>query len=190
MTFTTETDLVALDYLPARQPDSKLFRNWEVAGTAHADSYTLVVGRGDSGELRATSRCSTPCQPAERDLQRHHQMRFAVQHRADDLRAAARPSTRSTPGSSTAPRGEGTSPGHERRRSGTVRTRREPAREGGIRTAARRCAGRDALGPRSRRAELLRTLRTTTAPQATFSGKYPRAADRCEERVRRRPTVD
>ena len=44
MTFTTETDLVTLGYLPARQPDTKRFRNWEVAGTAHADSYTLVVG--------------------------------------------------------------------------------------------------------------------------------------------------
>ena len=50
MTFTTETDLIALDYLPARQPDTKRFRDWEVAGTAHADSYTLVVGRDDSGE--------------------------------------------------------------------------------------------------------------------------------------------
>jgi len=49
MTFTTETDLVTLGYLPARQPDTKRFRNWEVAGTAHADSYTLVVGMGDSG---------------------------------------------------------------------------------------------------------------------------------------------
>jgi hypothetical protein len=49
MTFTTETDLTTLGYLAARQPDTKLFRNWEVAGTAHADSYTLVVGMGDSG---------------------------------------------------------------------------------------------------------------------------------------------
>jgi hypothetical protein len=49
MTFTTETDLVMLGYLAARQPDTKLFRNWEVAGTAHADSYTLVVGMADSG---------------------------------------------------------------------------------------------------------------------------------------------
>jgi hypothetical protein len=50
MTFTTETDLVTLGYLPARQPDTKRFRNWEVAGTAHADSYTLVVGMGDDGK--------------------------------------------------------------------------------------------------------------------------------------------
>ena len=50
MTFTTETDLVKLGYLGARQPDTKRFRNWEVAGTAHADSYTLVVGMTDSGK--------------------------------------------------------------------------------------------------------------------------------------------
>lgn len=50
MTFTTETDLITLGYLPARQPDTKRFRNWEVAGTAHADSYTLVVGGPDSGQ--------------------------------------------------------------------------------------------------------------------------------------------
>jgi hypothetical protein len=49
MTFTTETDLVTLGYLPARQPDTKRFRNWEAAGTAHADSYTLVVSRPDTG---------------------------------------------------------------------------------------------------------------------------------------------
>jgi hypothetical protein len=53
MTFTTETDLATLGYLAARQPDTKRFRNWEVAGTAHADSYTLVVGMGDSGQPAA-----------------------------------------------------------------------------------------------------------------------------------------
>jgi hypothetical protein len=50
MTFTTETDLITLGYLPARQPDTKRFRNWEVAGTAHADSYTLNVGMTDEGK--------------------------------------------------------------------------------------------------------------------------------------------
>jgi hypothetical protein len=38
----TETDLVgALDYLPARQPDSERVRLWEVAGTAHADLFQI-----------------------------------------------------------------------------------------------------------------------------------------------------
>jgi hypothetical protein len=38
----TETDLVgALDFLPARQPDSAFLRLWEVAGTAHADLFQI-----------------------------------------------------------------------------------------------------------------------------------------------------
>jgi len=40
--FETETDLgPLLDYGPSRQPDSDGVRTWEVAGTAHADSYTI-----------------------------------------------------------------------------------------------------------------------------------------------------
>jgi hypothetical protein len=50
MTFTTETDLTTLGYLTARQPDTKRFRNWEVAGTSHADTYTLGVGAKDVGQ--------------------------------------------------------------------------------------------------------------------------------------------
>lgn len=53
LTFQTETDLITLGYLPARQPDSRNFRLWEVAGTAHADTYTLVVGFGDKGDTTA-----------------------------------------------------------------------------------------------------------------------------------------
>jgi Alpha/beta hydrolase domain len=49
--FEAETDLMALDYFPARQPDNDKFRLWEVAGTAHADVYTFVVGFIDSGAL-------------------------------------------------------------------------------------------------------------------------------------------
>jgi hypothetical protein len=48
MTFTTETDLITLGYLAARQPDTRRFRNWEVAGTSHADSYTLGVAGQDT----------------------------------------------------------------------------------------------------------------------------------------------
>jgi hypothetical protein len=46
---TTETDLVVLGYRTARQPDTKTFRDWEVAGTSHADSYTLSGGN-DTGD--------------------------------------------------------------------------------------------------------------------------------------------
>jgi hypothetical protein len=51
LTFETETDL-ARGYAAARQPDSRSFRLWEVAGTAHADAYT-TGGFGDTGDGRA-----------------------------------------------------------------------------------------------------------------------------------------
>jgi hypothetical protein len=50
LTFETESDLVLLGYLAARQPDSERFRLWEVAGTSHADTYTVVVGMTDRGD--------------------------------------------------------------------------------------------------------------------------------------------
>jgi hypothetical protein len=48
--FQTETDLLLLGSLADRQPDGPLFRLWEVAGTAHADRYTLQVGFNDLGD--------------------------------------------------------------------------------------------------------------------------------------------
>jgi hypothetical protein len=47
MTFQTETDLTLLGYAGARQEDSDNFRLWEVAGTAHADYYSIISGRND-----------------------------------------------------------------------------------------------------------------------------------------------
>ncbi len=49
LTFETETDLTLLSYFDARQPDSEHFRLWEVAGTAHADTYTVALGFEDLG---------------------------------------------------------------------------------------------------------------------------------------------
>ncbi len=43
--FETETDLVLLGYLAARQPDTDRLVTWEVAGTAHADATILEYGR-------------------------------------------------------------------------------------------------------------------------------------------------
>jgi hypothetical protein len=48
MTFETETDVVFLGFVNARQPDTDKIRTWEVAGTAHGDYYTFVSGRDDS----------------------------------------------------------------------------------------------------------------------------------------------
>jgi hypothetical protein len=52
LNFSTETDLVGrgLGYERARQPDTDLFRGWEVAGTAHADAYNLGIGDSDNGD--------------------------------------------------------------------------------------------------------------------------------------------
>jgi len=42
--FQAETDTRA-----TRQPDSAIFRQWEVAGTSHADIYVLGIGQFDTG---------------------------------------------------------------------------------------------------------------------------------------------
>jgi hypothetical protein len=53
LTFTTETDFAVLGSFSAEQPDSKWFREWQVAGTSHADTYTLTVGTTDAGSAQA-----------------------------------------------------------------------------------------------------------------------------------------
>lgn len=40
----TETDLFGLGFHPARQPDTAKLRTWELAGTSHADQFTLDAG--------------------------------------------------------------------------------------------------------------------------------------------------
>jgi hypothetical protein len=50
LTFQTETDLTFLGYVAARQDDATNFRLWEVAGTAHYDTYGLVTGGTDLGK--------------------------------------------------------------------------------------------------------------------------------------------
>jgi hypothetical protein len=47
--FETETDLTFLGYGRAQQADTDSIRVWEVAGTAHADTYTTGVGSTDLG---------------------------------------------------------------------------------------------------------------------------------------------
>lgn len=52
MSVITETDVVGAilpGYYIARQPDTERLRTWEIAGTAHADAYTIAVGFIDSG---------------------------------------------------------------------------------------------------------------------------------------------
>ncbi len=47
----SETDLIVLAGQRARQPDTDRFRLWEMAGAAHADTYTVSAGRHDDGSL-------------------------------------------------------------------------------------------------------------------------------------------
>src|SRR5262245_29273789 len=49
LTFETETDLLGLGFIRARQPDTAHLHVWEVAGTAHGDLYHLSVGMTDAG---------------------------------------------------------------------------------------------------------------------------------------------
>ncbi|HVC69268.1 MAG TPA: alpha/beta hydrolase domain-containing protein [Acidimicrobiales bacterium] len=47
--FETESDLLGLGYLSARQPPTRYIREWETAGTAHDDTYGLLYARSDAG---------------------------------------------------------------------------------------------------------------------------------------------
>ncbi|MDB5454921.1 MAG: hypothetical protein JWP92_506 [Caulobacter sp.] len=55
LNFITETDLMMkrFGYLPARQPDHDRLRTWEVAGTAHADTYVMKASSIDNGAASA-----------------------------------------------------------------------------------------------------------------------------------------
>jgi hypothetical protein len=57
VTIITETDLFGgrrQGYYDARQPDSQQLRVWEIAGTAHADNYTIQVAPIDTGDAALT----------------------------------------------------------------------------------------------------------------------------------------
>jgi hypothetical protein len=47
----SETDVILLGGGLAKQPDSERIRLWEMAGAAHADTYTVSAGRHDDGTL-------------------------------------------------------------------------------------------------------------------------------------------
>ena len=61
MVVQAEGDVISSN-LGARQPDTPIFREWEIAGTSHADAYT-IVGRASatSGRRAARRRCSGTC---------------------------------------------------------------------------------------------------------------------------------
>ena len=49
----TQTDLIQLGYAPAQQPNTAKIRTWEIAGTAHADAFTVGAAANLLG-------CTTP----------------------------------------------------------------------------------------------------------------------------------
>jgi hypothetical protein len=51
LTVQSETDVLGLGSVAARQPDADRFRLWELAGAAHADTYLLVASAVDDGSL-------------------------------------------------------------------------------------------------------------------------------------------
>jgi len=59
----TETDLFILGSYPSNQADNEFFRLWEVAGTAHADLYTFLDNRFDTGNNPATAAVVEVAQP-------------------------------------------------------------------------------------------------------------------------------
>jgi hypothetical protein len=50
ITMQTETDIFRLNSIALRQSDSPTFRLWEVAGSAHSDVYTTIMGPIDRGD--------------------------------------------------------------------------------------------------------------------------------------------
>ena len=63
MVFQSESDLITLGYFADRQPDSEFFRDWETAGTPHADKYLLAFGFVDvqkSLPQRQVNLCDQP----------------------------------------------------------------------------------------------------------------------------------
>ena len=61
----TETDLLTLGFLAARQPDAQKLRTWEIAGSAHAEAYLTQSGfdvapGGAAAAPSVTSFCPNP----------------------------------------------------------------------------------------------------------------------------------
>ncbi len=84
LTIITETDLfggVRMGYHLARQPENPLLRVWEIAGTAHADNYTIQVAPIDNGSA-AIEDVVAAYEPTNMLMgqQLGHYINFAPQH--------------------------------------------------------------------------------------------------------------
>ena len=59
LVFESESDVITLGYFSDRQPDGRLFRDWEVPGTSHADHYMLAF---DTLDIQKSLPASKPSQ--------------------------------------------------------------------------------------------------------------------------------
>jgi len=107
LTVITETDLMAplRGYLSARQDDSAHIRTWEVAGTAHADSYILTGAALDTGQapIATLARAFTPtadffgqklAKPMNAAPQHHYIMQAALSALDQWVRTGTPPASR------------------------------------------------------------------------------------------------
>jgi Alpha/beta hydrolase domain len=91
----SETDVVLLRGIEARQPDHDRFRLWEIAGAAHFDTYGLLGSRRDDGTLTGAELASliaptdnlmgfiqTP-EPINSGPQQHYVIQAALAHLKD-----------------------------------------------------------------------------------------------------------
>ena len=85
LVFQTETD-VLLTSGAARQPDTNMYRLWEVAGTAHFDFYGLSIGRTDTGDGQGAVAVLESMQNPDDHAARRLHLRCPDQHRACALR--------------------------------------------------------------------------------------------------------
>jgi hypothetical protein len=84
--FETETDMTVLGFAGARQDDIANVRTWEVAGTAHADSYLLDTVYGDVAQGIVGA-----CNGLINDGPQHQVLRAALHHLVDWTRGGAPP---------------------------------------------------------------------------------------------------
>jgi len=80
LSFATETDLTGLRFYAARQAETETHRLWEVAGTAHADQYQLMVAARDSRRAVVGSSSLTTCDLPLNTGPHHAVLKAAVHH--------------------------------------------------------------------------------------------------------------
>ncbi len=76
--YETETDLTVLQYVNARQDDADNIRTWEVAGAAHADTYSITYPRGFPRQ--ASIGAALGCDGLINDGPQHETLQAALHH--------------------------------------------------------------------------------------------------------------